>query len=155
MGEIFRVSFKKEKQSEGKTIQELFESIQLYREEGKSLRKIYSAFSEAGLWCKGRSSFVNEYYAYCRVQKKELLVKKRSPRSKKDPSSAKKTADSSISTESADAKQEEASIYDSDAGHEESASSKPVRELNAVESLEERRAISAALFKEKAKKGIF
>lgn len=155
MGEIFQVSFKKEKQSKGKTIQELFESIQLYREEGKSLRKIYSAFADAGLWYKGRSSFVNEYYAYCRVQKKGLLAKKRAPRSKKDSSSVEKTADSSISAFSADTKQEEPSISDPDAGQEEFVSSKPVRELNAVESLAERRAISAALFKEKAKKGIF
>lgn len=75
MSKIFKVSFDK-KASRSKTIAELFDSIQFYRNEGRSITEIFEAFSNSGLWSKGRSSFSCEYYAYRRSQKDDASNKK-------------------------------------------------------------------------------
>ncbi|KPQ32549.1 MAG: hypothetical protein HLUCCA11_21250 [Phormidesmis priestleyi Ana] len=63
MGKIYAVDFE-DKKDKTETMAELFDSIQLYREQGKSLSKIFSAFTRSGLWNKSWSSFSNEYYQY-------------------------------------------------------------------------------------------
>lgn len=68
MGKFYEVDFGEEDDNV-KTISELFESIQIYRDRGKTLAKIHAAFSEAGLWQKSYSSFSGEYYQYRRQQK--------------------------------------------------------------------------------------
>jgi hypothetical protein len=80
MSKIFKVSFK-EKNKKGKTIQELFSSIEFYRSEKRSLRAIYNAFVESNLWSKSWSSFTHDYYQHCRLINKASLLKKKSLRS--------------------------------------------------------------------------
>lgn len=63
MSQIYEVDFAEE-QDGTKTIAELFESIQLYRTQGKSIAKIHRAFCRSGLWKKTLSSFSSEYYEY-------------------------------------------------------------------------------------------
>jgi tellurite resistance protein len=82
MSKIFKVSFK-EKNQKGKTIQELFSSIEFYRSEKRSLRAIYDAFVESSLWSKSWSSFTHEYYQHCRLIDKASLLKKKSLKSDK------------------------------------------------------------------------
>jgi hypothetical protein len=80
MSKIFKVSFE-EKNKKGKTIQELFDSIEFYRSQRRSLRAIYDAFVESNLWSKSLSSFYQEYYQHCRLINKESSLKKKSSRS--------------------------------------------------------------------------
>jgi hypothetical protein len=76
MSKIFEVSFQ-EKNKKGKTIQELFNSIELYRGEGRSLRAIYDAFVEFNLWSKSWSSFTHGYYQHrCLINKPSSLKEK-------------------------------------------------------------------------------
>ena len=63
MGKIYEVDFEDEN-LKTKTIQELFESIQLYRSEGKTLPSIHTAFQRAGLWQKAFNTFLREYYRH-------------------------------------------------------------------------------------------
>ena len=63
MGKIYEVDFE-DKETKTKTIQELFESIQLYRSEGKTLPSICAAFQRAGLWQKTFNTFLREYYRH-------------------------------------------------------------------------------------------
>lgn len=77
MGKIYKGDFEDKKQKT-KTILELFESIQLYRSEGKSLPSIHAAFQRSGLWKKSLSSFLKDYYQY-RSLGKEAKVKRSKP----------------------------------------------------------------------------
>ena len=67
MSQIYEVDFA-EDQDGTKTIAELFESIQLYRSQGKSIAKIHRALCRSGLWKKTLSSFSSEYYQYRKQQ---------------------------------------------------------------------------------------
>ena len=69
MSKIYEADFES-KEQKGKTIQDLFESIQLYRSQGKSLPSIHAAFQRSGLWNKSRSSFLKSYYQYRNLKKK-------------------------------------------------------------------------------------
>ena len=67
MSKIYKVDFGST-EKETKTISELFDSIQFYRSEGRSISAIHAALCRFGLWQKSLSSFANEYYQYRRQQ---------------------------------------------------------------------------------------
>ena len=67
MGKIYKADFA-DQDKKTKTIPELFESIQLYRSEGRSIAAIHAAFCRSELWQKSLSSFAHEYYQYRRQQ---------------------------------------------------------------------------------------
>lgn len=67
MGKIYKADFA-DQDRKTKTIPELFESIQLYRSEGRSIAAIHAAFCRSELWQKSLSSFAHEYYQYRRQQ---------------------------------------------------------------------------------------
>ena len=78
MGKIYKVDFADEADST-RSISELFESIQLYRREGKSLSKIHAAFCQSGLWKTGLSSFSNQYYQHRAEQQVSGEASKQKP----------------------------------------------------------------------------
>lgn len=130
MSKIYRVDFgEKEK---GETVEELFDSIQLYRQEGKSLTKIHAAFCKAGLWQKSLSSFCNEYYQY-RSEKGESTGDRQS----KKPPSKRRAAKS---TEKSNRNENDA---DTDLPIDNRTG------IRADMTLEERRKISAELFRKR------
>jgi hypothetical protein len=85
MSKIFKVSFE-DKNKKGKTIQELFNSIEFYRSEKRSLRAIYDAFVDSNLWGKSWSSFRQSYYQHYHLVNKTSLLKKKSLRSEEKES---------------------------------------------------------------------
>lgn len=133
MGKIYKGDFENKKQKT-KTISELFESIQLYRSEGKSLPSIHAAFQRSGLWKKSLSSFLKDYYQH-RSSGKEAKNEKSKP-----------TAPSQVS-----------SLWSKDG----LTASSPPEEKSQVDSrtgikpemtLAEKREISARLFKQNQRK---
>lgn len=153
MGKIYQADFGEE-ESKLKSIPELFDSIQLYRKEGKSISKIHAGFCRSGLWDKSLSSFSHYYYSY-RRELNEIGAEdsdgvtlhspsraigrntaKPAAKSRKQKTGAAKAAQHRSSSEAADA----ASEIDERTGIK--------RDLT----LEERREISARLFKQKLKK---
>lgn len=63
MAEIYPADFGDD-EDKTKVISELFDSIQFYREKGKSLAAIHTAFCKSGLWAQGYSSFAKGYYQH-------------------------------------------------------------------------------------------
>jgi hypothetical protein len=127
MSKIFKVSFKG-KNKKGETIQALFNSIELYRGEGRSLKAIYDAFVESNLWIKSWSSFSHGYYQHCRSINKTSSLRRKSlgSNAKKSKSAITPMIDIAEATAMNDIKTEN-------------------RELT----LAERRAIASELFKQK------
>lgn len=141
MSKIYKADFE-DKERKTKTISELFDSIQLYRSEGKSISDIHRAFRRSGLWKKSLSSFSHEYYQY-RRQKEE--------------------ADNGGNGELAKSQRKSRSIAmqslsDSSSGSSEDEPApevKPAKRsgMNSEMTLEERREISARIFKQKQTNG--
>lgn len=67
MGKIYEADFA-DKNKKTKTISELFESIEFYRSQGRSVSEIHAAFCRSELWEKSQSSFAHECYQYRRQQ---------------------------------------------------------------------------------------
>ena len=124
MSQIYEVDFA-EDQDGTKTIAELFESIQLYRSQGKSIAKIYRALCRSGLWKKTLSSFSSEYYQYRKQHGAE-----------KSTTVVERTVDSDPITQAAK----------SETGRDRL--NKRLRTISDM-TLEEKRAISAQVFKRK------
>ena len=68
MAEIYPADFGDD-EDKTKVISELFDSIEFYREKGKSLAAIHTAFCKSGWWAQGYSSFAKGYYQH-RLEKK-------------------------------------------------------------------------------------
>ncbi|MFK8185187.1 MAG: hypothetical protein AB8B99_17585 [Phormidesmis sp.] len=139
MSKIYKVDFE-DKNRKTKTISELFESIQFYRSQGKSLSSIHAAFKRAGLWKKSLSSFLSDYYQCRRSLKGSDIAGSRaatklgSASSQKVESVAPSAASPIVSHD-----QDKAQI-DSRTG------------IKSEMTLEERREISARLFKQNQSK---
>ena len=132
MSKIYEVDFEKGR-GQTKTISKLFDSIQHYRSEGKSIPEIYRAFCQSGLWKNSLSSFSNGYYQYrakrrASVEGKELQHKHHLERGIFEESKS--------SSESLRA---------------QSSSKKPTKKtaVSPELTLEEKRAISARIFQQK------
>ena len=131
MGKIYRVDF--EDGDRVKTMPELFESIQLYRSEGRSLSKICTAFIRSGLWGKGQSSFSNEYYQH----RQRMQV---------NAGGRKKSQKQSVS-ENQEATQPIAKVDDNNA--EANSQADTPLEIVPDMTLAQKRALSARLFKQR------
>lgn len=135
MGKIYKADFGDEEQKT-KTIQELFESIQLYRSQGKSLPSIHAAFQRSGLWNKSRSSFLKSYYQYRNSEKKSNSEVARSA-----------TSSQHVSTQC-----EDSSTVDAPSLSTEVKTQGDTRTgIKPDMTLEEKREISARLFKQRNK----
>ncbi|PZO22644.1 MAG: hypothetical protein DCF25_02450 [Leptolyngbya foveolarum] len=134
MGKIYKVDFGEEEQKT-KTIQELFESIQFYRSEGKTIRSIHAALERSGLWKKSLSSFLKDYYQHCNSEKGART----------------KGSKSTVSLQSAPTDSKQNSTANS--LQEKNIESKPQIDIRTGikpdMTLEEKRAISAQIFKRK------
>ena len=109
MSKIYKVDFGS-KEKETKTISELFDSIQFYRSEGRSISAIHAALCRFGLWQKSLSSFANEYYQHRRQQ--QLLDPDDSQPAKSQQRShfkSQSTANSGLSTPPSDSSKDEPS----------------------------------------------
>ena len=134
MSKIYKVDFSEKDGTE--TIQELFNSIQLYRQEGKSLSKIYAAFCRAGLWQKSLSSFCNEYYQH-RSEQSESTGDLKSKKAKKKTSSKRRAAQPSEESDHNESGTDVASPAANRTG------------ITADMTLAERRAFSAEVFRKR------
>ena len=116
-----------------KTISELFDSIQHYRNEGKSIPEIYRAFCQSGLWRNSLSSFSNGYYQY--------RAKKRAAGEEVEPQ-RKCHSERSVSEESESS---------SESLRAPSSLKKSIKKaaISSELTLEEKRKISARIFKQK------
>lgn len=132
MDEIYKVEFDA-KEQKGKTIQELFASIQFYRSEGKSLPSIYAAFKRSGLWSNSFSSFSKNYYQHCNSEK----------------SAKTKRSKSTVSLQSAPIGNKQNSTANSPSVKNTESEPQPDSRtgIRPDMTLEEKRAISAQLFK--------
>ena len=68
MSKIIELSF--EDDNRNTSIADLFESIEFYRSQGRSLSAIYSALKKKKVWTQSESTFAHQYYQYRRQHTK-------------------------------------------------------------------------------------
>ena len=148
MSKIFKVKFKPKKK-EGKTIEELFDSIELYRSEGKSVLAIYNAFVASNLWVKSHSTFARAYYKHRRsISPTSIASRVKSLR--KEGSISQLFDD--VDADTLEAEEAAADVVETEETDADIAETEKANDVSLIRkdlTLEEKRSIAADIFKQR------